>query len=100
MKKIKLALATLVITVAFANTPVKTNSFPLTTPSDRAQYVWYKDAEMTEETGTVCDVHIEINRLSQLFPGYTFSSHHMMGLYPYEFGDHTLLPTAIIYSDR
>jgi len=91
----------IVIIIAYTKTsPAKASPTPKMTNSILASYVWYKDEEMTEETGTVSGIQAEINRLSQLFPGYTFSSHHTMGLYEYEYGDHYFLPTAIIYSDR
>lgn len=63
-------------------------------------YTWYKDEEMTDPTGTTSAIYIEIDRLEALFPGYTFSSTHSMGLYPYEWGDHFFYPTTIIYSNR
>lgn len=80
--------------------PVPTKHPPLASKDACfTNYIWYSDADLTEEVGTWSDINVECNRLSLLFPGYTFSSYHSIGLYQYEYGYHSALPVVIIYSN-
>lgn len=68
-------------------------------PRALTNYIWYKDIEMTDPTGTYSDVAAEISRLQGMFGSYIFSSTPSMNLHEYEWGYDTY-SYAIIYSDR
>ena len=94
----------IIVTVIFILTgtsvyPTKLVTNPASSQKTLINYTWYKDEELTDLTGTVSEINVECNRLSLLFPTYTFSSSLAMGLYEYEYGYYPGLPVVIIYSN-
>lgn len=66
---------------------------------DYTNYTWYRDTDMTDPTGTICDISVEVNRLRNLFGGFRFTTTPSMGLHSFEYGYYPNYPFAIIYSD-
>ena len=63
-------------------------------------YTWFTDADMTDPTGTISDINIEISRLQSIYTGYTFSSSPGGGLHDFEYGWNAYYDDVVIYSDR
>ena len=51
-----------------------------------APYLWFTDYDLTNPTGTYCDVFYEIDRLRSMFSGYSFSHLPYAGLNEFEYG--------------
>ena len=62
-------------------------------------YTWYTDPDLTDPTGTISNITTELNRLRNLYSGFTFSSSPGAGLAPFEYGYCQFNPIAIIYSN-
>ncbi|MFT3822508.1 MAG: hypothetical protein QM731_01260 [Chitinophagaceae bacterium] len=93
------SMAILLATTAF--TTNNTNAANATTKSKKLlDYVWYKDEEMTDPTGTLCSPGTEVSRLQTLFPANIFTTTYSGGLQAYEWGYNSGTATVIIYSDR
>lgn len=75
-----------------SKTPVKTNAVLY-------NYQWFYDADMTDPTGTYCDVNTEINRLKNTWPAYTFSATWFVGLHEVDWGYRPYDNGAVIFSD-
>ncbi|WP_207514004.1 hypothetical protein [Longitalea luteola] len=62
-------------------------------------YLWFTDADLTNPTGTYCDVWYEMERLRNSFPGYSFSHVHYAGLKAFEYGYSAPYYYATIFSN-
>jgi hypothetical protein len=62
-------------------------------------YLWFTDIDLTNPTGTYCDVFYEMDRLRSMFGGYSFSHIPYSGLYEFEYGFGMPYIYATIYSD-
>lgn len=105
MKKM---IAIFVLACAFSTATVKANvrsnvnafvqpfdqSYALT-----ANYIWFTDIELTNPTGSYCDIWYEMDRLRSCFPGYSFSHVGYAGLNDFEYGYSAPLYFATIYSN-
>ncbi len=49
-------------------------------------FIWFTDIDLTNPTGSYCDVFYEIDRLSACFPGYSFSHLPYGNLVEFEYG--------------
>jgi hypothetical protein len=105
MKKILAILVMVCIySAAFSNFNAKTSVF--VQPFDRSyalslsdKYWWYTDIELTDFTGSICDIWDEMDRLRSCFPGYSFSHVFYGGLTDFEYGYCAPLYYATIYSN-
>ena len=93
-------------TAASANNSVgidaKTNAFVQPFSQSYAlegQYLWFTDADLTNPTGSYCDIFYEINRLNSCFPGFSFSHIPYVGLNDFEYGVGVPWLYATIYSN-
>ena len=89
-------------TVANANINAKTTAF--VQPFDQSyalsnDYLWFTDIDLTDPTGSYCDIWYEMDRLRASFPGYSFSHVGYAGLLEFEYGFSAPLYFATIYSD-
>jgi hypothetical protein len=89
-------------TVANANINAKTAAF--VQPFDQSyalsyDYLWFNDADLTDPTGSYCDIWYEMQRLRNAYPGYSFSHYNYGGLLQFEFGFSAPQYFATIYSD-
>ncbi|MBO9205153.1 MULTISPECIES: hypothetical protein [Niastella] len=86
-----------------ANFGAKTNAFVQPFSKSYAlgygDYLWFTDEELTNPTGTYCDIFYEINRLSTYYPGYLFTHVPYGPLMPFEYGIGDPWLYAVIYSD-
>ena len=64
-----------------------------------ASYLWFLDIDLTDPTGTFCDIWSEMDRLRASYPGHSFSHYNYGGLLEFEFGYSAPLYFATIYSD-
>jgi hypothetical protein len=101
-KMIAICVLACTFSVATANINAKTNAF--VQPFNQsyaltATYLWFTDSDLTNPTGSYCDIWYEINRLHNSFPGYSFSHEHYTGLTEFEFGYASPWYYATIYSD-
>src|SRR4051812_39413702 len=62
-------------------------------------YLWFTDYDLTNPTGTYCDVFYEMDRLRSMFGGYSFSHIPYAGLNEFEYGIGVPWLYATIYSD-
>lgn len=62
-------------------------------------YLWFTDADLTNPTGTYCDIWYEMERLRNSFPGYSFSHMPYAGLNDFEYGFSNPYYFATIYSN-
>jgi hypothetical protein len=90
-------------TVANANINAK-NTAAFVQPFDQSyalsnDYLWFNDIDLTDPTGSYCDIWYEMQRLRNCYPGYSFSHIGYAGLYEFEFGFSAPLYYATIYSD-
>ncbi|AEV99065.1 hypothetical protein A4D02_10925 [Niastella koreensis] len=79
-------------TMAFVQ-PFST-SYRLDTP-----YIWFTDADLTNPTGSYCDIFYEMDRLRAVFGGYSFSHIPYGNLVEFEYGIGVPWLYATIYSD-
>lgn len=107
MKKM---IAVLVLACAFtaasahdrAGIDAKTNAFvqPFSTSYMLdSPYLWFTDIDLTNPTGTYCDVFYEMDRLRSMFGGYSFSHIPYGNLTEFEYGIGIPWLYATIYSD-
>lgn len=101
-KMIAILVLACTFSVATANTNTKANAF--VQPFDQSYamvttYLWFTDIDLTNPTGSYCDIWYEMNRLRNLFPGFSFSHSHYAGLTEFEFGYAAPWYFATIYSD-
>ena len=90
-------------TVANANINAKTTA-AFVQPFDQSyalsnDYLWFADIDLTDPTGSYCDIWYEMQRLRTAYPGYSFSHYNYGGLLEFEFGFAAPLYFATIYSD-
>ncbi|OQP44563.1 hypothetical protein A4H97_09340 [Niastella yeongjuensis] len=81
---------------------VKTNAFvqPFSAAyALDAPFLWFTDIDLTNPTGTYCDVFYEITRLSSMFGGFQFSHLPYAGLNEFEYGIGVPWLYQTIYSD-
>lgn len=64
-----------------------------------ANYIWFTDVEMTNATGSYCDIWYEMECLRRIYPGYSFSHYNYGGLTDFEYGYSAPLYFATIYSN-
>ena len=64
-----------------------------------ANYLWFTDIDLTNPTGSYCDIWYEMAYLRNTFPGYSFSNYNYGGLLEFEYGYSAPLYFATIYSD-
>ncbi|THU39248.1 hypothetical protein FAM09_12095 [Niastella caeni] len=105
-KMIAIFVLACTFTVANADANVKTkanvNAFVQAFDQSYAltgNYLWFTDIDLTNPTGSYCDIWYEMQRLRNSFPGYSFSHVHYAGLNEFEFGFSAPLYFATIYSD-
>jgi hypothetical protein len=101
-KMIALFVLACTYTVASAHIDAKTNAF--VQPFNQAYaldptYMWFTDADLTNPTGSFCDIMSEIDWLHNTFPGYQFSHVPYAGLNDFEYGIAQPWYEATIYSD-
>ncbi|MDF2192621.1 hypothetical protein [Paraflavitalea sp. CAU 1676] len=86
---------------ASAPTATQNSSFVAAPASQqmRVTYSWYNDPSFISWTGEISTVTAELNRLRNLYSGYTFSASGGPGLIGFEWGYSSGFPTAVIYSD-
>ena len=101
-KMIALFVFACTFTIANANFDAKTAAF--VQPFDQSyalsnNYLWFTDIDLTNPTGSYCDIWYEMNRLRNIFPAYSFSHIPYAGLNEFEFGFSAPLYFATIYSD-
>ena len=101
-KMIALFVFACTFTIANANFTAKTTAF--VQPFDQSyalsnNYLWFTDIDLTNPTGSFCDIWYEIARLRNSYPGYSFSHLGYAGLNEFEFGFSAPLYFAVIYSD-
>jgi hypothetical protein len=98
-----IALAgTLLVSVANANVKVNANAFIQPFNQSYAlvdNYLWFTDIDLTDPTGSYCDIWYEVDRLHQIFPGYQFTPYVYSGLNGFEYGYSVPWYFATIYSD-
>jgi hypothetical protein len=80
--------------------PTKMYKAPVKTQHAFTDYTWFTDADMTDPTGTISDIYVEISRLQALYSGYTFSSLPGGGLHDFEYGWNAYYDDVVIYSNR
>ncbi|HEY4148352.1 MAG TPA: hypothetical protein VGM41_05470, partial [Chitinophagaceae bacterium] len=54
--------------------PTKNYKAPVKVQQACTDYTWFDDVDMTDPTGSISDINVEISRLQGIFSGYTFSS--------------------------
>jgi hypothetical protein len=101
-KMIALFVLACTFTAANANFDAKTAAF--VQPFDQSyalsnDYLWFTDIDLTDPTGTYCDIWYEMERLRNIFPGYSFSHYNYGGLLEFEYGFSSPLYFATIYSN-
>ena len=64
-----------------------------------SNYLWFTDIDLTDPTGSYCDIWNEMAYLRNTFPGYSFSNYNYGGLLEFEYGYCAPLYFATIYSD-
>ena len=69
-------------------------SYALDTP-----FLWFTDCDLTNPTGTYCDVFYEMDRLRSMFGAYSFSHIPYAGLNEFEYGIGVPWLYATIYSN-
>lgn len=62
-------------------------------------YLWFTDVDLTNPTGSYCDIWYEMECLRNIFPGYSFSHVSYPGLSEFEFGWSNPYYFATIYSN-
>ncbi|MBO9205155.1 MULTISPECIES: hypothetical protein [Niastella] len=87
-----------------ASTTIAEKSMAFTQPFNQSyalegQYLWFTDEDLTNPTGSYCDIFYEINRLSSYYPGYLFSHVPYGNLTNFEYGVGVPWLYATIYSD-
>jgi len=70
------------------------SSYALDTP-----FIWFTDCDLTNPTGTYCDVFYEMDRLRSMFGGFSFSHIPYGNLVEFEYGIGVPWLYATIYSD-
>jgi hypothetical protein len=101
-KMIAICVLACTFSVANANINAKTNAFVQPFSQSyalTATYLWFTDIDLTNPTGSFCDIWYEIDRLHNTFPGYAFSHIGYSGLTEFEFGLALPWYFATIYSD-
>jgi hypothetical protein len=101
-KMIAICVLACTFSVANANINAKTNAFVQPFSQSyalTATYLWFTDIDLTNPTGSFCDIWYEINRLHNAFPGVAFSHVAYAGLTEFEFGLALPWYYATIYSD-
>ena len=101
-KMIAICVLACTFSVANANINAKTNAFVQPFSQSyalSADYLWFTDIDLTNSTGSYCDIWYEIDRLHDCFPGYSFSHIGYSGLTEFEYGYATPWYYATIYSD-
>src|SRR5918994_126789 len=101
-KMIAICVLACTFSVATANINAKTNAF--VQPFNQsyaltATYLWFTDVDLTNPTGSYCDIWYEINRLHNSYPVYSFSHEHYTGLTEFKFGYASPCYFSTIYSD-
>jgi hypothetical protein len=101
-KMIAICVLACTFSVANANINAKTNAF--VQPFNQsyaltATYLWFTDIDLTNSTGSYCDIWYENNRLHNAFPGVSFSHVPYGNLLEFEFGYALPWYYATIYSD-
>ena len=102
MKKIATLLVLgIIVAILASGVPAKKAplKMPVKTNAVLYNYQWFYDADMTDPTGTYCDVATEINRLKSTWPAYTFSATWSMGLHEMDWGYRPYDNGAVIFSD-
>jgi hypothetical protein len=103
MKKIiAMLVMACVFSVAHAKYDARVNAFVQPFDASYAQsreYLWYMDIDLTDPTGSYCDIWYEMQRLRNAYPGYSFSHFNYGGLHPFEWGFASPLYFATIFSD-
>jgi hypothetical protein len=103
MKKIiAILILACIFSTASAHFDAKTNAFVQPFSQSyalSAQYIWYTDIDLTNPTGSHCDIWYEIESLHRIFPSYSFSHYNYGGLVAFEWGFSAPLYFATIYSD-
>jgi hypothetical protein len=103
-KMIAIFVLACTFSVGTVKAEVKSNATAFVQPFSQSyaltsNYLWFTDIDLTNPTGSYCDIWYEMEYLRSTFPGYSFSHYNYGGLLQFEFGYSAPLYFATIYSD-